>query len=94
VAFTIVDYIARRLTQQLAATIVGLIRAARSPAILVGQEIQRYGLAEKVGNLIAKLGMPATAVLSKSAGCARPASRADGRGVGRRRPAAMKSGMA
>jgi len=51
----------------LAATIVGLIRAAQSPVILVGQEIQRYGLADKVGDLIAKLGVRwATAVLSKS----------------------------
>ena len=79
----------------LAATIVGLIRAAQSPAILVGQEMQRYGLADKVGDLIAKLGMHwATAVLSKSGGCAGSAGRVDGRGVGRRRPAAMKSGMA
>jgi len=75
----------------LAATIVGLIRAAHSPAILVGREIQRYGLADKVGDLIAKLGVRwATAVLSKSGECAR----VDGRGLGRRRPAAMKSGMA
>ena len=51
----------------LAASIVGLIRAAQSPVILVGQEIQRYGLADKVGDLIAKLGVRwATAVLSKS----------------------------
>jgi indolepyruvate decarboxylase len=51
----------------LAATIVGLIRAAQSPVILVGQEIQRYGLADKVGDLTAKLGVRwATAVLSKS----------------------------
>jgi indolepyruvate decarboxylase len=51
----------------LAATIVGLIRAAQSPVILVGQEIQRYGLADKVGDLIAKLGVRwTTAVLSKS----------------------------
>ena len=43
------------------------MRAAQSPVILVGQEIQRYGLADKVGDLIAKLGVCwATTVLSKS----------------------------
>ena len=53
--------------QQLAATIVGLIRAAQSPVILVGTEIQRYGLADKVADLIAKLGVRwATALQSKS----------------------------
>jgi indolepyruvate decarboxylase len=53
--------------QQLAATIVGLIRAAQSPLILVGTEIQRYGLADKAADLIAKLGVRwATALLAKS----------------------------
>jgi indolepyruvate decarboxylase len=53
---------------QLAATIVGLIRAAQSPLMLVGAEVQRYGLADKVGELIAKLGVRwATALLAKSA---------------------------
>ncbi len=52
---------------QLATTIVGLIRAAQSPLILVGTEIQRYGLADKVADLIARLGVRwATALLSKS----------------------------
>jgi indolepyruvate decarboxylase len=52
---------------QLAAAIVGLIRAAQTPVILVGTEIRRYGLADKVADLIAKLGVRwATAVLSKS----------------------------
>ena len=51
----------------LATTIVGLIRAAQSPVILVGTEIQRYGLADKVADLIAKLGVRwASALLSKS----------------------------
>jgi TPP-dependent 2-oxoacid decarboxylase len=53
---------------QLATTIVGLIRAAKSPVILVGTEIQRYGLADKVADLIAKLGVRwASALLAKSA---------------------------
>ena len=53
---------------QLAVAIVGLIRAAQKPVLLVGTEIQRYGLADKVADLIAKLGVRwATAVLSKSA---------------------------
>jgi indolepyruvate decarboxylase len=52
---------------QLATTIVGLIRAAQSPLILVGIEIQRYGLADKVADLIAKLGVRwATTLLAKS----------------------------
>jgi indolepyruvate decarboxylase len=52
---------------QLAIIIVGLIRAAQSPVILVGTEIQRYGLADKVADLIAKLGVRwATALLAKS----------------------------
>lgn len=34
--------------QQLATTIVELVRAAQSPLILVGTEIQRYSLADKV----------------------------------------------
>jgi indolepyruvate decarboxylase len=53
--------------QQLATTIVALIRAAHSPLILVGTEIQRYGLADKAADLIAKLGVRwATALLAKS----------------------------
>jgi indolepyruvate decarboxylase len=53
--------------QQLATTIVGLIRAAQSALILVGTEIQRYGLGDKVADLIAKLGVRwATALLAKS----------------------------
>jgi indolepyruvate decarboxylase len=52
---------------QLAHTIVGLIRAAQSPLILIGTEIQRYGLADKTADLIAKLGVRwATALLAKS----------------------------
>jgi indolepyruvate decarboxylase len=52
---------------QLATTIVGLIRAAHAPVILVGTEIQRYGLADKAANLISKLGVRwATALLAKS----------------------------
>jgi indolepyruvate decarboxylase len=51
----------------LATTIVGLIRAAHSPLILVGTEIQRYGLADATASLIAKLGVRwATGLLSKS----------------------------
>src|SRR5258708_14629011 len=34
--------------QQLAMNIVGLIRSAQSPVILIGTEIQRYELADKV----------------------------------------------
>jgi indolepyruvate decarboxylase len=53
--------------QQLAATIVGLVRAANKPVLLVGHEIQRYGLADKVLDLINKLGVRwATALISKS----------------------------
>jgi indolepyruvate decarboxylase len=53
--------------KQLATTIVGLIRAATSPLILIGAEIQRYGLADKVADLIAKLGIRwSTALLAKS----------------------------
>ncbi|MGI5324477.1 thiamine pyrophosphate-binding protein [Actinomadura nitritigenes] len=53
--------------KQLAATIVGLIRAATSPVVLVGTEIQRYGLADKAADLIAKLGTRwSTALLAKS----------------------------
>jgi indolepyruvate decarboxylase len=54
--------------QQLAANIVGQIRGAQSPVILVGAEIARYGLADKVADLIGKLGVRwATALLAKSA---------------------------
>ncbi|WP_341720532.1 thiamine pyrophosphate-binding protein [Micromonospora sp. FIMYZ51] len=53
--------------QGLAGTIIGLIRAARSPLILVGAEIQRYGLADQVADLITKLGVRwSTALLAKS----------------------------
>jgi indolepyruvate decarboxylase len=53
--------------KQLATTIVGLIRAAKTPLILVGAEVQRYGLADKVAGLIAKLGVRwSTALLAKS----------------------------
>jgi indolepyruvate decarboxylase len=53
--------------QQLAQTIVGLIRAASKPVILVGNEIQRFGVADKVLDLINKLGVRwATALISKS----------------------------
>ncbi|MGW0808108.1 thiamine pyrophosphate-binding protein [Nonomuraea sp. NPDC002799] len=53
--------------QQLATTIVGLVRAAAKPLLLVGTEIQRYGLADKVADLIAKLGIRwSTQVLAKS----------------------------
>ena len=52
---------------QLAATIVGLIRAATSPLVLVGTEIQRYGLGDQVADLIAKLGVRwSTTLLAKS----------------------------
>ena len=51
----------------LAATIVRLIRAAQSPLILIGTEIQRYGLADAVADLISKLGVRwATALQSKA----------------------------
>jgi indolepyruvate decarboxylase len=60
----------------LAATIVGMIRAAQSPEILCRRQgVQRTGADRSAG------------------GRARPAGRADGRGLGRRRPAAMKSGV-
>jgi indolepyruvate decarboxylase len=53
--------------KDLATRIVGLIRAANKPAILVGTEIQRYGLADKVADLIAKLGVRwASALTAKS----------------------------
>jgi indolepyruvate decarboxylase len=42
---------------QLAGAIVGLVRAATSPLVLVGLEIQRYGLADKVAELITRLGV-------------------------------------
>ncbi|WP_066367504.1 thiamine pyrophosphate-dependent enzyme [Herbidospora mongoliensis] len=43
--------------EQLADTIVGLVRAATLPLVLVGIEIQRHGLADKVADLIARLGV-------------------------------------
>ncbi|MEU5864552.1 thiamine pyrophosphate-dependent enzyme [Nonomuraea sp. NPDC047529] len=53
--------------QQLAATIVGLVRAATKPVLLLGTEVQRYGLADKVAALITKLGVRWSAqVLAKS----------------------------
>jgi indolepyruvate decarboxylase len=53
--------------KQLAATIVRLIRAATSPLLLVGTEVQRYGLAGTVADLIARLGIRwSTALLAKS----------------------------
>jgi TPP-dependent 2-oxoacid decarboxylase len=53
---------------QLAVQIVGLIRAAQAPLILVGTEVQRYALADRVADLIAKLGVRwATQLLAKSA---------------------------
>jgi TPP-dependent 2-oxoacid decarboxylase len=53
--------------QQIATTIVGLIRSAQSPLILIGTEIQRYGLADKAADLISKLGVRwAAALLAKS----------------------------
>jgi indolepyruvate decarboxylase len=52
---------------QLAATIVSLIRGAHAPLVLIGTEIQRYDLADKASDLIAKLGVRwATTVLGKS----------------------------
>ncbi len=52
---------------QLAATIVGLIRGAQKPVILIGTEVARYGLADAVADLIAKLGVRwASDMLSKS----------------------------
>src|SRR5215210_2705270 len=54
--------------KQLAATIVRLIRAATSPLLLIGTEVQRYGLAGQVKDLITKLGTRwSTALLAKSA---------------------------
>lgn len=52
---------------QLAATIVGLVRGAQKPVILIGTEVARYGLADAVADLIAKLGVRwASDMLSKS----------------------------
>ena len=51
----------------LAATIVGLIRSGPKPVLLVGTEVQRYGLADDVTDLIAKLGVRwASDMLAKS----------------------------
>lgn len=53
--------------KQLATTIIELIRAATSPLMLIGTEIQRYELADQVADLIDKLGMHwSTALLAKS----------------------------
>jgi indolepyruvate decarboxylase len=53
--------------RQLAGTIVALIRAAQKPLILIGTEIQRYGLADRVSDLISKLGARwATALIAKA----------------------------
>ncbi|MEV1003041.1 thiamine pyrophosphate-dependent enzyme [Nonomuraea sp. NPDC050202] len=57
--------------QQLATTIIELVRAATKPVLLVGLEIQRYGLADTMADLIAKLGIrwsaqvPAKSALSE-----------------------------
>jgi indolepyruvate decarboxylase len=52
----------------LAAQTVQALRAAANPVILVGAEVQRYGLADKATELIAALGVRyATALLAKSA---------------------------
>lgn len=52
---------------QLADTIIGLVRAAQKPVLLVGVEVQRYGLADAVAGLIADLGIRwASDMLSKS----------------------------
>ena len=51
----------------LAAQIIQAMRAAANPVILIGAEIQRYGLADKATELIAALGVRyATALLAKS----------------------------
>jgi indolepyruvate decarboxylase len=51
----------------LAATIVGLIRGAQKPVVLIGIEVARYGLADAVADLIAKLGVRwGSDMLSKS----------------------------
>ncbi|POM25953.1 Alpha-keto-acid decarboxylase [Actinomadura rubteroloni] len=53
--------------KQLAAAIVAQIRAATSPVLLIGAEVQRYGLADRVADLIAKLGVRwSSALLAKS----------------------------
>jgi indolepyruvate decarboxylase len=53
--------------RQLASAIVALIRAAQTPLILIGTEIQRYGLADRVSDLISKLGVRwATALIAKA----------------------------
>jgi indolepyruvate decarboxylase len=51
----------------LAVTIVGLLRAAQRPLILIGEEVQRYTLAAKAMDLITALGVPwASSLLAKS----------------------------
>jgi indolepyruvate decarboxylase len=52
---------------QVAATIVGLIRGAQKPVVLIGAEVARYGLADAVADLISKLGVRwASDMLAKS----------------------------
>ena len=56
-----------RYRNTVAATIVGLIRGAQKPVLLVGAEVARYGLADAVADLIGKLGVRWTSdMLSKS----------------------------
>jgi indolepyruvate decarboxylase len=53
--------------KQIAAQIVQALRASTAPVILVGDEVARYGLADKVNELIAALGVRyATTLLAKS----------------------------
>lgn len=52
----------------LAATVVAQIRNATAPLVIIGVEIQRYGLADPVADTIARLGVRwSTALLAKSA---------------------------
>jgi indolepyruvate decarboxylase len=54
--------------KQLAAQIIQRLKNASKPAILLGCEVQRYGLHDEVTALVTKLGIPyATTVLAKSA---------------------------
>ncbi len=52
---------------RLAAAILGRLQGARRPALLVGIEVQRYGLEDRASTLVDKLGVPwATTLLAKS----------------------------
>jgi indolepyruvate decarboxylase len=52
---------------RLAASIVGRLQAAQRPALLIGIEVQRYGLEDQVSTLLDRLGVPwATTLLAKS----------------------------